>query len=186
MNVIDGNLGSKIREKRKERKTSIRQLAKDSGLTHAFISMVEREISSPSVSSLKKILNALDITLSDFFSDKSSLDRVAFYKADDLVELADGKKLSYRQVGANLKDAKMTILHERYAPGADTGEDAYSHQAQEGGVVVQGKLLITVGTETRVLEKGDAYYFDSTIPHKMQNIYDEECVVISAVTPRTF
>ncbi len=165
---------------------SIRGLAERSGLSHPFISSAEKDATSPSVSSLKKILDALGVTLSDFFAEKESIERVAFYKANELTELADGVNLSYRQVGANLKGAEMLILHERYAPGASTGEDKYHHQAQEGGVVVQGKLLITVGTESRVLEEGDAYYFDSTIPHRMENIADEECVVVSAVTPPTF
>jgi transcriptional regulator with XRE-family HTH domain len=179
-------LGSRLRELRLQRGISIRGLAKLSGLSHPFVSAAEKDKTSPSVSSLKKLLDALGITLSAFFSEEASIQRVAFYKASELTELADGTNLSYRQVGANLKGAEMLILHERYAPGASTGEDKYHHRAQEGGVVVKGNLLITVGDENRVLEEGDAYYFDSTIPHKMENISDEECVVVSAVTPPTF
>jgi len=179
-------LGPHIRALRLGQQLSIRELAKRSGLTHPFISMVERNETSPSVASLKRILSGLGTTLSDFFSPKDSLERVAFYRADELVELADGEALSYRQVGANLKDAHMMLLHERYAPGASTGEERYSHQAQEGGVVVQGTLQITVGDQTQTLGPGDAYYFDSTLPHRMENISDEECIVVSAVTPRTF
>ena len=178
--------GERIKALRLQKGLSIRGLAKQSGLTHPFIAMVERNETSPSVSSLKKILSVLDVTLSDFFSDRDSLDRVAFYRADDLVELADGDQVSYRQVGANLRNAQMMLLHERYAPGASTGDDGYSHQAEEGGVVIQGRLEITVGDATETLGPGDAYYFDSTLPHRMENVSDEECVVVSAVTPRTF
>lgn len=179
-------VGSRLRDLRLHNGMSIRGLAERCGLSHPFISSVEKNATSPSVSSLKKILDALGITLTDFFAEKKSIERIAFYKANELTELADGVNLSYRQVGANLKGAEMLILHERYAPGASTGEDKYHHQAQEGGVIVQGRLLITVGDESRVLEQSDAYYFDSTIPHKMENISDEECVVVSAVTPPTF
>ena len=178
--------GERIKALRLQKGLSIRGLAKQSGLTHPFIAMVERNETSPSVSSLKKILSVLDVTLSDFFSDRDSLDRVAFYRADDLVELADGDQVSYRQVGANLRNAQMMLLHERYAPGASTGDDGYSHQAEEGGVVIQGRLEITVGDATEILGPGDAYYFDSTLPHRMENVSDDECVVVSAVTPRTF
>jgi len=179
-------LGAQIRALRGKQKLSIRELAKRSGLSHPFISMVERNETSPSVASLKKILAALDTTLSDFFTPRDSLDRVAFYKADELVELADGETLSYRQVGANLKNAHMMMLHERYAPGATTGDEGYSHQAQESGIVVKGTLRITVDEKTATLGPGDAYYFDSTLPHRMENISEEECIVISAVTPPTF
>jgi len=180
------SLGPRLRALRGERGFSIRALAKRSGLTHPFLSLVERNQTSPSVASLKRILAALDTTLSDFFSPKDSLERVAFYKSDELVELADGEQLSYRQVGANLKNAQMMLLHERYAPGANTGDESYSHQAQEGGIVIRGTLQITVGDKTETLGPGDAYYFDSTLPHRMENISTEECIVVSAVTPRTF
>lgn len=179
-------LGYRLKQLRLSKNMSLRALAERSGLSHPFISSIEKNVGNPSVSSLKRILDELDITLSDFFAEKVSVERVAFYKASELVELADGEKLSYRQVGANLKDAKMMILHERYAPGASTGEDAYHHVAEEGGVVVSGRILITVGDTSKVLESGDAYYFDSTLPHKMENIFEEECVVISAITPPTF
>lgn len=184
--TVDRSLGQRLKELRKKNELSIRALAQKSGLSHPFISSVERNATNPSVSSLKKLLDVLGVTMSDFFSEKESLQRVAFYRSHELTELADGEILSYRQVGANLKGAGMLILHERYAPGASTGEDKYHHVAEEGGVVVKGRLVITVGEESRVLEEGDAYYFDSTIPHKMENIFDEECVVVSAVSPPTF
>lgn len=187
--MTDANLdfvGKRLRRIRQERKISIRELAENSGLTHAFISLVERNKTSPSVSSLKKLLTALDITLADFFSEAKTIENVRFYKKEELRELADGNLLSYRQVGADIEGANMLILHEKYAPGASTGEEPYHHNAQEGGIIIKGKLLLIVGNKSKVLSEGDAYYFDSNIPHKMENIFEEECIVVSAVTPPTF
>ncbi|MCE3028333.1 cupin domain-containing protein [Salinicola sp. DM10] len=184
-------LGARLRALRQSRKLSIRRLAELSGVTHPFISMIERDLSSPSISSLKRILDCLGVTLSDFFSASepaadSALKRPVFYRASDLVELADGKLLSYRQVGAHLQGAAMMILHERYEPGADTGARPYQHEAEEGGIVVEGRLELTVDGDVRVLETGDAYYFDSRLPHRMRNPFDIVCVVVSAVSPPTF
>ncbi|OHV08640.1 cupin domain-containing protein [Kushneria phosphatilytica] len=181
--------GPRLRALRLAKGLSIRELARLSGVTHASISLIERDRHSPSVSSLKRILDCLGVTLSDFFSDQvpaSSADRAIFYRADELIELADGQSLSYRQVGAHLKGAAMMILHERYAPGADTGAQPYRHEAEEGGVVVQGRIELTVDGEVRILDTGDAYYFDSRLPHRMRNPFEEECVVISAISPPTF
>ena len=75
------------------------------------------------------------------------------------------------------------ILHERYAPGADTGKSMYRHEAEEGGVVIAGRVEITVGSERRILGPGDAYYFESTEPHRFRNVGDEDCVIISACSP---
>ena len=48
----------------------------------------------------------------------------------------------------------MSILHERYAPNADTGEEMLTHAGEEGGVIVKGKIELTVGGESRLLGVG--------------------------------
>jgi mannose-6-phosphate isomerase-like protein (cupin superfamily) len=80
----------------------------------------------------------------------------------------------------------MSILHERYNPGADTGEEMLSHAGEEGGVIVRGSIELTVGGQKRVLSPGDAYYFESRLPHRFRNIGDEACEIISANSPPTF
>ncbi len=189
LNEETASVGERLKALRQSRGLSIRGLAEQAGVPHATLSIIERDKSSPSVSILKRLLRPLNVTLSNFFSDSAVQDRAVFYKASDLVELADGRKLSYRQVGANLANSSMMILHERYEPGADTGqegEELYSHDAEEGGVIIEGRLEMTVGDEVRILGAGDAYYFDSRLPHRMRNPFDEVCIVVSAVSPPTF
>ena len=77
-------------------------------------------------------------------------------------------------------------MRERYAPGADTGADMLRHEGEEGGVVVRGRIELTVGGESRVLGPGDAYYFTSAIPHRFRNTGQEPCEIVSASTPPTF
>lgn len=183
---LQQSVGQRLRALREQKGLTLRRLGALSGVSHPAIMQIERDLSSPSVSVLHRLLKPLEVTLSGFFSDAANVDAAVFYKADELTEIADGKMLSYRQVGANLTNRSMMILHERWAPGADSGDECYSHEAEEGGVVIKGRLVITLGDETRTLEEGDAYYFDSRIPHKMHNPFDEECVVVSAVSPPTF
>jgi mannose-6-phosphate isomerase-like protein (cupin superfamily) len=80
----------------------------------------------------------------------------------------------------------MTIMHERYRPKADTGEDMLSHKGEEGGVVIAGAIELTVGGQVRILQTGDAYYFASVVPHRFRNVSTEPCEIISASTPPTF
>jgi mannose-6-phosphate isomerase-like protein (cupin superfamily) len=61
-----------------------------------------------------------------------------------------------------------------------------SHKGEEGGVVVSGKVELTVGGQTRILNVGDAYYFQSSVPHRFRNPGPEPCEIISAATPPTF
>ena len=60
------------------------------------------------------------------------------------------------------------------------------HEAEEGGVVVAGRLEGTVAGRRSVPGPGDAYYFDRRQPHRFRNVGEEECVVVSANSPPSF
>ena len=179
------DLGTRIRAVRKMHGLSQRRLAKRAGVTNGTISLIEQNKISPSVGSLKKVLDGIPMSLADFFSNEVVPRGQIFFTAGELVELARGA-VSYRQVGRDITSRALQILHERYAPGADTGEAMLRHEAEEGGVVVRGTLEVTVGDQRQVLGPGDAYYFDSRLPHRFRNIGDEECEVVSACAPPSF
>ena len=82
-----------------------------------------------------------------------------------------------------MAEKAMQILHERIEVGADSGEEMLHHESQEGGVVVRGCLELTVGGETQLLGPGDAYYFDSRIPHRFRNTGEEIVEIVSACSP---
>ena len=102
-----------------------------------------------------------------------------------LVEIAGGR-ISYKQVGQDLSGRGLQVLLERYTPGADTGESLLRHEAEEAGVVVKGCLEVTVGDQRQILKEGEAYYFDSRLPHRFRNVGEEETMVVSACTPPSF
>ena len=179
------DVGGRLQAVRLKHGLSQRELARRAGLTHSTISLIEQNRVSPSVGSLKKILDGVPITLSEFFAEGMGDDAQIFYRRTELMELAGGK-ISYRQVGRHLEGRALQLLHERLAPGADTGEMMMQHNAEEGGVIIRGALEVTVGAVKRVLKPGDAYYFNSNIPHRFRNVGDEECELVSVCTPPSF
>ncbi len=179
------DLGTRLRAVREQYGLSQRELARRAGVTNGTISLIEQNKNSPSVASLKKVLDGIPLSLSEFFNrDLPSQDPI-FFKARELLELAKGS-ISFRQVGRNLRHRKLQILHERYAPGADTGKLMLQHDGEEGGIVLRGRIEIVVGDQSRVLEAGDAYYFDSRQLHRFRNVGDQECELISVCTPPSF
>ncbi|HTT08418.1 MAG TPA: cupin domain-containing protein [Gammaproteobacteria bacterium] len=179
------DIGGRLRAVRKMAGLSQRELAKRAGVTNGMISLIEQNRVSPSISSLKKVLHGLPMSLADFFTLDLSESAQIFYRSEELPDLGQGA-ISFRLVGFNRHKRSMSILHETYAAGADTGEEMLSHAGEEGGVVVRGQIELTVGTQTRVLGPGDAYYFESRVPHRFRNSGSEECFIISANSPPTF
>jgi transcriptional regulator with XRE-family HTH domain len=164
---------------------SQRELAKRAGVTNGTISLIEQNRVSPSVSSLKKVLDGIPMSLAEFFTLDMQANPQVFYARDELTDLGD-REVSLRLVAARRPNRAMSILHERYRPKADTGADMLSHKGEEGGVIVSGRIELTVGGQSRVLGPGDAYYFASAVPHRFRNIGDQPCELISASTPPTF
>jgi len=179
------DIGSRLRQVRRTNDMSQRDLSKRSGVTNAMISLIENNRTNPSVGMLKRILDGIPISMSDFFALEDEPQRQVFFQADELKEIADGR-ISYRQVGPGSRNQTLQILRESYRPGADTGKAMLRHDSQEGGIVIRGRLELTVGKQKRVLGPGDAYYFDSRTPHRFRNVSDDECEVVSACTPPSF
>ena len=182
---LEFDLGTRLRAVREQYGLSQRELARRAGVTNGTISLIEQNKNSPSVASLKKVLDGIPLSLSEFFSLDLPAQDPIFFKARDLLELAKGA-ISLRQVGRNLRHRNLQILHERYTPGADTGKPMLQHDGEVGGIVLRGQIEIMVGDQSYVLEAGDAYYFDSRQPHRFRNRGDQECELISVCTPPSF
>lgn len=186
------DVGARLREIRQAAGLSQRELAGRSGVTHSLISLIEQNRNSPSVASLRKILDGIPMTMVNFFDEGHPPQDQVFFAANDLIDLTSrlhqvngGESrgsMSFRQVG-DAKAHNLQILHERYEPGADTGVAMLKHSSHEGGVVLTGELELTVGDQVKVLGPGEAYLFDSRVPHRFRNIGSEPCTVVSACTP---
>ncbi|MEO6518625.1 MAG: cupin domain-containing protein [Pseudoxanthomonas sp.] len=181
------DIGARLQLVRKSKQLSQRELAKRVGVTNSTISLIEQNKVSPSVSSLKKVLDGIPISLADFFTldlDIGLADS-PFYGTDELPDVGSNG-IQYFLVGQRRPQRQMCILREVMPPGTDTGSSMLLHEGEEGGVVVAGEVEVTVGDEVRVLHAGEAYYFESRVPHRFRNLSDTEAVVFSANTPATF
>lgn len=178
-------LGQRLRALRTRAGLSQRALAKKAKVTNATISLVESGKMNPSVGALHRILDGIPISLSEFFAYEPEPEQTVFYAAEELTEIGKGG-VSLRQVGANLFGRAIMMLRETYAVGADTGRVLYGHEGEECGVVVSGRIEITVDEERKILGPGDAYYFDSRKAHRFRQVGTAPAEVISACTPATF
>jgi mannose-6-phosphate isomerase-like protein (cupin superfamily) len=146
--------------------------------------VIEQERVSPSIGSLQKILSAIPMTMAEFFTRDLQGRQDVVFRGGELPDVGTGE-IEYRLVAASRRDRKMSILSETYAPDTDTGEDLLTHSGEEGGVVIEGELEVTVAGQTWVLGPGDAYYFDSRLPHRFRNIGKVAARIVSANTPPT-
>lgn len=179
-------VGQRLRDLRHERGLSQRELARRSGVTNGMISLIEQNKTSPSVALLKKILSGFPVSLAGFFADLEKESDTPVFFAVQQQQRLDSGDIQFRQIGGPAHGRAMQIMTETYPPGADTGETMLSHEAEEGGFIIAGRIEVTVGHQCAVLGPGDAYYFDSRLPHRFRNTGDQPCELVSACSPPSF
>lgn len=181
------DVGKKLKSIRLIRNISQRELAKRAGVTNSTISMIEKNSVSPSISSLKKVLNGIPISLVEFFSEEDAEEEIqqVVYTSDELMDIGSGD-VQMHLVGKSFPRRQMTFLVEIYPANADTGTEMLQNDAEEAGYILEGKIELTVGTDVFILSANDSYYFDNNKPHRFRNPYGELCKIVSATTPANF
>ncbi len=172
------DIGGRLREIRTKLGLSQRELADRAGLTNGMISLIETNKASPTVASLIKVLNAIPMSVVDFFQTDEADAKKVFFSVDEQTDIGSNN-VKLMLVGGKNAGGQIEVIHETYPPGTDTGREMMSHEGEEGGFVVRGEIEVTIGRETRVLKAGEAYFFQTETPHRFRNIGDEVCEIVS-------
>jgi transcriptional regulator with XRE-family HTH domain len=178
------SLGSKIRARREEIGISLRELAARSELSPSFISLVERGLADPSITSLRKIADALETPLFHFFTDEEMGNPVVRRHRRRKLMLP-GSHLVYEILNPS-SARQLAFFLTRLEPGAVSSDEPLSHPMEECTFVLQGRLKLEVGSDVYTLEEGDSVCWDGNLPHRLSSVGAETLVLVSALTPPLF
>lgn len=175
--MTDKDLGKKIKYIRKQRNLTLQNLADKTGLSVAFMSKLERGLTSPTISSLLKVCKALEVDLAELTQSPENLSPVIRkHERPEMMPSHDGKiKYEFGTQGSR----KIKGLWITFGPGAR--DISRGHSEEELGIIVKGILEVTIGEETYILEEGDTVYINANVPHKLTNIGIEECICFFAI-----
>ncbi|MEI3614212.1 cupin domain-containing protein [Pseudogracilibacillus sp. SO30301A] len=178
--MLDGN---KFRVIRKKHGLSLQQLSDKSGVSVSMISQIERNNVDPTMTTLYKLCQGLDITIASLFTSSDVEDRVV--KKDERKTIVlPNSKLKYQLLTPNTKgDLEMLLIE--LEPGQEDRQ-MINHHGEECGFVLKGKLTVILDEKEYLLHEGDSIYFNSDIPHRFINQHDEKSVSIWAMTPASF
>lgn len=182
-----------MRQLRKARQLTLKDLAAETGISLSHVSAIERGVSKPSVDVLHAIARALDVTPDWFFARRSGtgpMEQAYVVRAQnrrnlntlygqDALELGYSDHLLSSSIGGQFYMGLAV-----YAPFAERPEDPLQeHEGEEHGLVLEGALEMQIGDEFITLRAGDSYSFDARIPHHARNRTDKVCRLIWAVSP---
>jgi quercetin dioxygenase-like cupin family protein len=167
-----------------EKKLSIKQLAERTGLTSGFISQIERSQTEPSITSLRKLSEALDVAVFYFFIEEVNNNCVVRKNERQKLRFRDSH-LAYELLSPDL-NRQMEMFYATLEPNASTSEELMNHNGEEVILVLKGKMGIQIGDDSYELDEGDSIYYFATVPHRIVNIGDEDLEFVSTITPPRF
>jgi transcriptional regulator with XRE-family HTH domain len=178
-------IGARLRATRRDRGLTIDELARATGLTKGFLSQVERDLASTSVSSLLKICAALGIRIGDLFDEGGET---------GLVRAGEQPSVHFGGVGAEdhlltpRSNRRLQIFHSTVAPGARSDADSYPTPTDAQFVhVTKGEFELTIAGEPFRLKAGDSLTFGGGEPRSWRNpSRSRGAELIWVITPSLF
>lgn len=160
-------IGQRIKQLRILNGLTQEELADRAELSKGFISQVERDLTSPSIATLMDILQCLGTSIHEFFRD-SQEEQIVFKKDDYFEKLDEEHNNTIQWVIPNAQKNKMEpILIHLEANGTSNEEDP--HEGEEFGYVLSGKIMITLGSQTYEVRKGESFYFTANKRHQISS-----------------
>lgn len=181
--------GARIRSLRKLKGMTLMQLSQKVGISHGYLSQIERGISQPSINSLVDIAQALGVTMQWLFSDAQAERDGNEQKSDKLVTKMQRVEIEYQdgivdQLLTPRSNNNLEIIHASYPPG--TSSEPYSHKGHESVLVLSGRMEVVVTDERFLLEEGDCLSFTSSEPHSHANLSEDFTTALWFITPASF
>jgi transcriptional regulator with XRE-family HTH domain len=167
LNEAASCLGARVRELRHERGLTLKALGRSAGLSHPFLSQLERGLARPSVGSVERIATALNVPVGALWTTSRS-------DAVQLIRAADGTSMAHAEQGAPggvrdlwLDNAGMRV-REWTGGGRSWPEEAETTSGEVLLYVVRGAIEVDLAGTVHSLAPGDALRFDGSVPHRLR------------------
>ena len=183
------DLGGRIRFLRRERNLTLERLGELSGLSVGIVSQIERGKGNPSFATLAQLAHGLDIPVGRLLhvseQHKSPVVRRGERRRLDGHGLGNEDGGQYELLTPDFTGA-LEVVWVETPPGYDTSATPYTHNGEEFGLVIEGRVTVHVGGVSHDLGEGDSIRYDSSVPHWYSNPGPETCRAVWVITPPTW
>jgi transcriptional regulator with XRE-family HTH domain len=170
---VDLAVGGRIRELRRAKQMSLETVAARTRLSIGFISQIERGLSSPSLRVLATLADVLGVGIAALFGATPNGDGASGGVVTRQAQRAELKLwrtgVSKQLLSPAGSDGRLNLFLVHLEPGGSTGDELYTHDGEEAGLVLEGAMTLTVDAKTWTLQKGDSFRFASRRPHRFSN-----------------
>ncbi len=178
------NIGEKIKFLRLSNQLTQEELADRCELSKGFISQLERNMTSPSIATLRDILECLGTDLPLFFQEQAE-DKVVFTNDDFAIKEDAELKSSICWLIPNAQKNEMEPILVTIEPGGQTYPDN-PHEGEEFGYILEGNITIVLGQRRLKAKKGESFMISPGVPHHLENKGKKQAKLLWISTPPSF
>ena len=176
------DIGNKLKELRILKGLTQEELADRSELSKGFISQLERNLTSPSITTLMDILQCLGTSIGEFFNEAPD-EQIVFGKQDYFVKVDTEYKNEIKWIIPNAQKNTMEPIYLTLEAGGSTCPDT-PHEGEEFGYILQGTVSIHLGNKTYKAKKGESFYYTADKTHFLSS--KSGAVLIWVSSPPSF
>ena len=166
--ALSVDVGGRLRQLREERNLSMRSLATASGLSANALSMIERGKTSPSVSTLYKLADAMGVPITAFFAEQVTRQQVIFVRAQERARVPFSRGM-WEGLGGEQFTGRVEPFMLTLESGVNSGPHTMAHSGHEFVFVLRGQLEYHVERQVFTLEAGDSLLFAAKLNHRWRN-----------------
>ncbi len=174
------SIGERIKSLRNERNMTLAELSQKTNLSPSYLSQLERDKTTPSISSLVEIANAMDVNVRYFFEEEKSTE-LAFVTRKSLAPFQDIDYSTSQELPLTPVDepSRLRVWQYNLPKGASLTVDALE-EGENFCIVLSGEVALEIGDEKIILGEGDSAAFAATQSHTLTNESGELSVILYA------
>ncbi len=177
-------IGDKLRNLRQKNNLTQAELGNRCDLSKGFISQLEADLTSPSLSTLEDILYCLGTNFNEFFNDLQE-EKIVYKSEDVIAKVFEEEQYKIDWLVSDAQKNEMEPIAVTLAAGAETAIES-PHEGEEFGYILSGNIILVLGDRQYKVKKGESFYFQPKAPHKIKNAGKSEAKVLWVSSPPSF
>ena len=163
-------IGKNILTERKNRKMSLDELARRSGVSKSMLSQIEQDKTNPTLMTAWKIAKALDLTIEKLMETEGN-SMIEVIRCDDAPVIFSDDKLCEIRINSPMHMTDSLELYQMiFKEGGKLISQPHFTKAEEFLTVIEGKLKVASGDSASVLQKGDTARYKADVHHAIENM----------------
>lgn len=173
-------IGARLRAARQAQRLTMEQVATVTGLSKGFISRVERDLTSPSVTTLVKLCEVLNIEIGDVFVSSD----VEYVAGEDAPRINLGGRGVVERLLTPRRESRLQAIRSSITATGSGGDELYTvNSAVDFVHVISGSVTLEFSDRSWSLQAGDSLTFDGREPHNWHADGDAGAALLWVLAP---